>query len=129
MKRYLIIAFLVTLVAPSYAAQTTRLYGQLVFFGITPDNAEVTLTLTGRDYFTTSTLAVPAGQMVTHTDTAGYFSFSNVVLTDSLRPLFSATYTITIKHPMNQASGIVFEASGLAITTLDSVSLKTLLAQ
>jgi hypothetical protein len=116
-------------VAGGFAAtadQSTRLYGIVTFFNETLDNAKVTITLTGADYFTTSTLSIAPGQIVTDTDTAGYFG-ATVFLTDSLSG--NATYTIRIEQPEIQAGGIKVEINGLSITTADSVSLREVLAQ
>ena len=127
MKKLLIIFILFAFVTPAWAAETTRLFGIITFFDITLENAEVTLTLEGQDHFTTSTKTIPAGSIVAYTSSSGYFAFSTVYMTDSLSS--GATYTVTVKHPMTQAGGITFEASSLSITTVDSVSLRTILSQ
>ena len=110
-------------------SRQTRLYGTAIFFNETMDNCKVTVTLAGQNYFYTSTQTVTAGQYITYTDTTGYFGL-DVWGTDSLLPLNTATYTITIEHPELQMGGMKFEVNGLSIAADgDSTDIRDVLAQ
>ena len=108
----------------------TRLYGTVTMFGDSLANAKVTLTLSGANYFYTSSSMVSAGENVTYTDANGRFSFNPVWGTDSLIPTGRATYTMTIEQPEIQAGGFVFQVSGLTINADgDSTDIREVLAQ
>lgn len=135
MKRTLaLIGLAVLLVAVVKAwgvtSRQTRLYGTAIFFNETLDQAKVTLTLSGANYFWTSTQAIVPGQQITYTDTAGYFAFAAVWGVDSLFPAGNATYSLIIEQPKLQKGGIVFQASGLTINADgDSTDIRNVLAQ
>lgn len=136
MKRIAPLLLLFVLMATAAFPGTVRqriLYGTLVIFEDTLKNAQVTITLSGNDYFTTGDgQTIAPGQVVLHADASGFFR-QTVWGSDSLFPALKATYSVEVKHPLLQFGGMNLYASQLEITAsatdADSISLGEILAQ